>query len=66
MNRENKPGMVYIHPWEFDMQKQIIDLPLSRRFMHYFNIRVTQKKVSGLLKHLEFAPVKEVLNLNAA
>lgn len=63
MNSEGKSGMVYIHPWEFDRQKQKIDLPLSRRFMHYFNIRVTQKKVRGLLKHLPFAPVKEVLGL---
>ncbi|MEN8264855.1 MAG: polysaccharide deacetylase family protein [Nitrospirota bacterium] len=63
MNREGKSGMVYIHPWEFDRQKQKIDLPLSRRFMHYFNIRVTPKKVRGLLEHLPFAPVKEVLSL---
>ncbi len=64
MNREGRSGMVYIHPWEFDNQKTKIDLPLSRRFMHYFNIRVTRKKVEGLLKHLQFAPIRELLDLN--
>lgn len=63
LNREGRPAMVYIHPWEFDTQKIEINLPFSRRFMHYFNIRVTRKKVSGLMKHLEFAPVKELLDL---
>lgn len=61
MNREGRPAMVYIHPWEFDMEQPEIDLPLSRRFMHYFNIKVTPKKVEGLLRHLSFAPIKDVL-----
>lgn len=64
INREGRPAMVYIHPWEFDMEKPEINLPLSRKFMHYFNIRVTEKKVNGLLKHLQFAPVREVLDLD--
>ena len=64
INSEGKPGMVYIHPWEFDDHKPKIDLPLSRKFMHYFNIRVTQRKVEGLFKHLQFAPMREILKLN--
>ncbi len=64
INREGRAGMVYIHPWEFDNQSIKIDLPLSRRFMHYFNIRVTRIKVEGLLKHLQFAPIRELLDLN--
>jgi len=64
MNREGIPGLVYIHPWEFDVEQPKIDLPLSRRFMHYFNTRSTQQKVEGLLKHLRFASIKEVLNLH--
>jgi polysaccharide deacetylase family protein (PEP-CTERM system associated) len=63
MNRYGFPAIVYIHPWEFDKEHPKIELPLSRRFMHYFNIRVTPQKVEGLLKHLPFAPVKDVLGL---
>jgi polysaccharide deacetylase family protein (PEP-CTERM system associated) len=61
MNNDGIPAMVYIHPWEFDLEQPEIALPLSRRFMHYFNITVTPKKVEGLLRHLSFAPIKDVL-----
>src|SRR3990167_6464201 len=60
-NKEGYPAIVYIHPWEFDMEQPHIDLPLSRRFMHYFNIKVTPKKVEGLLQHFQFSTVKDVL-----
>ncbi|MEW6419127.1 MAG: polysaccharide deacetylase family protein [Nitrospirota bacterium] len=63
MNREGLPAFVYIHPWEFDTEHPKIDLPLSRRFMHYFNIKVTPRKVEGLLRHFRFAPVKNILRL---
>jgi len=61
INHEGYPAIVYIHPWEFDMEQPHIDLPLSRRFMHYFNIKVTPKKVEGLLQHFQFSTVKDVL-----
>ncbi|MBI5026561.1 MAG: polysaccharide deacetylase family protein [Nitrospirae bacterium] len=63
INRQGFPAIVYIHPWEFDREQPRIDLPLSRRFMHYFNIKVAPQKIEGLLKHLPFAPVKDVLGL---
>ena len=61
INQEGYPAIVYIHPWEFDMEQPHIDLPLSRRFMHYFNIKVTPKKVEGLLQHFQFSTVKDIL-----
>lgn len=64
INKQGVPAIVYIHPWEFDIEQPKIDLPLSRRFMHYYNIRVTPLKVEGLLRHLKFAPVMNVLGLN--
>jgi len=65
MNRRRVPAMVYLHPWEFDPEQPKIDLPLGRRFMHYFNIRVTARKAEGLLRSFSFAPVSEVLGLRA-
>lgn len=64
MNRKGHPALVYIHPWEFDRDRPNIDLPLSRKFMHYFNSGCTPKKVEGLLRHIEFAPVRDVLGIN--
>ncbi len=63
INRERQPAMVYIHPWEFDIDKPKIGLPLSRRFMHYFNTKVASKKIEGLFNHFRFAPVRNVLGL---
>jgi polysaccharide deacetylase family protein (PEP-CTERM system associated) len=63
MNREGNPAMVYVHPWEFDAEQPRIDLPWSRRFMHYFNLPATPRKFSGLMEHLRFAPVRDVLGI---
>jgi polysaccharide deacetylase family protein (PEP-CTERM system associated) len=61
LNRAGMPTLVYIHPWEFDLEQPRLDLPWSRRFMHYFNLSATPRKLAGLLKHLGFAPIREVL-----
>jgi len=54
---------VYVHPWEFDAEQPRIELPWSRRIMHYFNLRSTPGKISGLLGNLRFAPLREVLDV---
>jgi polysaccharide deacetylase family protein (PEP-CTERM system associated) len=63
MNQRGAPALVYIHPWEFDHEQPRIELPFSRRFMHYFNIRATPEKIEGLLRHFSFAPIRDVLGL---
>jgi polysaccharide deacetylase family protein (PEP-CTERM system associated) len=60
-NRCGHPVMVYVHPWEFDPAHPPMELPLGRRFMHFWNMRSTPKKLAGLLRHFAFAPVAEVL-----
>jgi polysaccharide deacetylase family protein (PEP-CTERM system associated) len=62
MNRKGNAAMVYLHPWEFDTEQPRIELPMSRRFMHYFNLPATPRKLSGLLTHLRFAPVRKILS----
>jgi polysaccharide deacetylase family protein (PEP-CTERM system associated) len=61
LNEAGKPALVYVHPWEFDLEQPRIGLPWSRRFMHYFNLPATPRKLAGLLTHLRFAPIREVL-----
>lgn len=63
INRQGKPVIAYLHPWEFDREQPRIDIPLSRRFMHYFNIRVTPKKIEGLLRHCGFGTIRDVLKV---
>jgi len=63
MNRRGEAAMVYMHPWELDPEQPRIDLPGSRRFMHDFNLPSARRKIAGLLTHLRFAPVREVLGV---
>lgn len=64
LNRNHLPIMLYMHPWELDNSQEKIDLPLNRKFMHYFNRKVTLAKVRHLLKHFNFAPVSSVLGVD--
>jgi len=63
LNERGQPALVYVHPWEFDAAQPRIALPWSRRFMHYFNLSATPRKFAGLLKHVRFASVREVLGV---
>lgn len=63
MNRDGEAAMVYLHPWEFDTEQPRVDLPGSRKFMHYFNLSSAPRKFAGLLAHLRFAPVRKVLGV---
>jgi peptidoglycan-N-acetylglucosamine deacetylase len=63
LNERGRPAVVYVHPWEFDAEQPRIALPWSRRFMHSFNLAATPRKLAGLLKHLRFAPIREVLEV---
>jgi len=63
LNEGGQPALVYVHPWEFDAAQPRIALPWSRRFMHYFNLSATPRKFAGLLKHVRFASVREVLGV---
>lgn len=63
LNSQGRPGMIYVHPWEFDRERPRLDLPLSKRFMHYFNTGSTEPKLRGLLKHLEFTSISECLGI---
>jgi len=62
-NRAGQAVVVYIHPWEFDREQPRIDLPLSRRFMHYFNLASTRPKLAGLLRRFRFGTIRDALGL---
>jgi hypothetical protein len=61
LNAHGQPALVYVHPWEFDPEQPRVNLPWSRRFMHYFNLAAAPRKLTGLLRHLRLASIREVL-----
>lgn len=66
INHLGYPVMFYLHPWEFDSEHVKIDLPINRKFMHYYNLESTAKKIKLLLERLEFSTVEDVLHLRKA
>jgi polysaccharide deacetylase family protein (PEP-CTERM system associated) len=60
-NRCGRPAIVYFHPWELDRAHPPMELSAGRRFMHFWNMGSTRRKLEGLLAHFRFAPVAEVL-----
>lgn len=63
INRQDKPVMVYIHPWEFDPHQPRIKTGLLNRFRHYHNLETTEVKLRKLLDDFAFTTVREVLGL---
>lgn len=60
---EGIPAIVYVHPWELDPeQPRIHGLPARSRLRHYVNLGSTGKKIRGLLRSFEFAPMRDVID----
>ena len=60
-NKKRVPVMLYLHSWEFDIHHPKVDLPLNRKFMHYFNCKVTPIKVEKLFQYFNFTTIENVL-----
>ena len=62
LNKQNKPFVFYIHPWEVDPD-QPLTLGISRlsKFRHYSNMARCQTRLSKLLNDFEFSTMENVL-----
>ena len=58
---ENKPVVLYVHPWEFDPDQPRIKSSLKSRFRHYCNLDHMEEKVRYLLECFRFCPMREIL-----
>jgi len=64
INANGKPAMVYIHPWELDIDHPRIKASFRKEFIHYYNLKSTEKKLKMLLKDFQWGRVRDVLQLN--
>lgn len=60
-NRQGRPVIFYLHPWETDPGQPRVKLSPSKSFRHYFNLDKTMRRLDQLLTDFEFAPIKEIL-----
>jgi polysaccharide deacetylase family protein (PEP-CTERM system associated) len=64
INRQGRPAVFYLHPWEIDPDHPRIPLPRRVALTHYFNLRATEGRLCRLLRDFRFAPMCEVLDVN--
>ncbi|HUP59837.1 MAG TPA: XrtA system polysaccharide deacetylase [Thermoanaerobaculia bacterium] len=64
INRQGRPAVFYLHPWELDPDHPRIDLPRRIAATHYFNLGATEGRLIRLLRDFPFAPMKEILHVH--
>lgn len=62
-DREGKPAIFYLHPWEIDPDQPRLRASLVSRVRHYTNLQRTEERLTQLLKDFRFGTVSDVLGL---
>ena len=60
-NKENRPAIIYVHPWETYLGTPRVKMPFTSNIVTYFGIKKTLKKIEALLKEFSFKPAREIL-----
>jgi polysaccharide deacetylase family protein (PEP-CTERM system associated) len=56
--RERQPVVLYIHPWEFDVDQPRPAMSWAHRFRHYVGIAGAERKLRGLLQRFRFTSIE--------
>ncbi len=62
-NRNGRPVVFYLHPWEIDPDQPRVKLPFIKRIRHYSNLTETEKRLRKLLQDFKFSTIKSVLGV---
>jgi polysaccharide deacetylase family protein (PEP-CTERM system associated) len=57
---DGEPGIVYLHPWELDVDQPRHDLGGLRTMRHYYGLRRVADKLERLLDRHAFGPIGEI------
>ncbi|MFQ5756700.1 MAG: XrtA system polysaccharide deacetylase [Acidiferrobacterales bacterium] len=60
-NKEGRPFIFYLHPWEIDPHQPRIGSGWLSRFRHYNNLHRCEERLTRLLCDFEFTTVKDIL-----
>ena len=60
--REQRPAIFYLHPWEIDPDQPRLRAPALGRFRHYFNLNRTEERLRALLRDFHFATMMTLLD----
>lgn len=60
-NRQGRPVVFYLHPWETDPGQPRVAMPALKRFRHYNNLSQTMDRMHALLTDFRFTSVRKLL-----
>lgn len=61
LEREERPAVFYLHPWELDPDHPRVPFHWKPRLTHYWNLASTSPKLGRLLSDFDFAPLGKVM-----
>lgn len=62
-NKQGRPAIFYLHPWEIDPGQPRIALPLLKKIRHYNNLHKTYDRLEKLLGEFEFTSIRRVVGI---
>jgi hypothetical protein len=60
--RDRAPALVYVHPWELDVDQPRLPAGARSRVRQYTNLRRTESRLRRLLHEFAFAPIRDVID----
>jgi polysaccharide deacetylase family protein (PEP-CTERM system associated) len=67
LNRvERLPAVVYVHPWEVDVDQPRIGAPWLSRLRHYSRLNATVDKLRDLMQRFAFGSIEQVIDRHPA
>jgi polysaccharide deacetylase family protein (PEP-CTERM system associated) len=64
--REGRPAVVYLHPWELDPEQPRLSGTLKAKLRHYLNLGGMNRRVRELLRTGQFVPLRSFLENHLA
>jgi len=60
-NKNDRPLIFYLHPWEIDHNQPKINIPMVKKFRHYNNLDKTFHRLEQLLQDFKFSSISNIL-----
>jgi len=60
-NKKGLPFVFYLHPWEIDHYQPRQNVPMTKKFRHYYNLKNTLNKFEKVLKQYSFTTIQHLI-----
>ena len=58
-NKLGKPAVIYLHPWEIDVDQPRLPVDAKKRFILYANLKKTEEKLFRMLEEFKFQSIRD-------